>query len=140
MLTTTTIIRRFGDAKISVRIRCGEKAALPAARRIGPVLPAPCERRALPRHRRPSRHPRRLRAHHRSGPSPARPHQDAQGGDPMNQLVPVQDRREPGVNDTLTLAKVMADSGFFADARDAAQAVVKILAGKELGFGPVTSM
>lgn len=34
----------------------------------------------------------------------------------------------------------MAGSGFFADSRQAAQAVVKILAGQEMGFGPFASM
>jgi hypothetical protein len=34
----------------------------------------------------------------------------------------------------------MAASGFFSDAHQAGQAVVKILAGRELGFGPVASM
>lgn len=38
------------------------------------------------------------------------------------------------------LGQVFAASGYFADARDAAQAIVKIQAGKELGFGPVASM
>jgi hypothetical protein len=42
--------------------------------------------------------------------------------------------------DTMTLGKVLADSGFFADSRQAAQAVVKVLAGREIGFGPVASM
>ena len=37
-------------------------------------------------------------------------------------------------------AKSMAASGYFQDARSAAQAVVKILAGQELGFGPFASM
>jgi hypothetical protein len=44
------------------------------------------------------------------------------------------------VNQTLALGKVFAESGFFADTRAAAQAVVKVLAGRELGFGPVASM
>ena len=44
------------------------------------------------------------------------------------------------LSETMELAKAMAKSGFFADSRDAAQAVVKILAGRELGFGPVASM
>ncbi len=44
------------------------------------------------------------------------------------------------LDDTMTLGKVLAQSGFFADAREAAQAVVKVLAGQELGFGPVASM
>lgn len=42
--------------------------------------------------------------------------------------------------DVMTLGAVFAKSGYFADARDAAQAVVKMLAGQELGFGPVASM
>jgi hypothetical protein len=42
--------------------------------------------------------------------------------------------------DTARLALAMAKSGYFSDVKDAAQAVVKILAGKELGFGPVASM
>jgi len=42
--------------------------------------------------------------------------------------------------DTMTLGKVLAESGFFADSRQAAQAVVKVLAGREIGFGPVASM
>jgi len=37
-------------------------------------------------------------------------------------------------------ATAMARSGYFADAKDAAQAVVKILAGQEMGFGPFASM
>lgn len=42
--------------------------------------------------------------------------------------------------DVLTLGKVMAASGFFKDAAGQAQAIVKILAGRELGFGAVASM
>jgi len=41
---------------------------------------------------------------------------------------------------TMELGQVLAKSGYFADARDAAQAVVKVLAGRELGMGPVASM
>ena len=39
-----------------------------------------------------------------------------------------------------TLGEMLARSGYFTDARDAAQCVVKVLAGRELGFGPVASM
>lgn len=46
----------------------------------------------------------------------------------------------PNVDDTLRLGKVLAESGFFADARQAAQAVAKILAGREMGFGEITAM
>ena len=42
--------------------------------------------------------------------------------------------------DLRSLGEVLASSGFFADTRDAAQAIVKVLAGHELGFGPVASM
>ena len=38
------------------------------------------------------------------------------------------------------LGEILARSGFFQDTRDAAQAVVKVLAGQELGIGPVASM
>lgn len=38
------------------------------------------------------------------------------------------------------LGNVLVKSGFFADARDAAQAIVKVLAGRELGFGAIASM
>lgn len=42
--------------------------------------------------------------------------------------------------DVMTLGRVLSQSGYFADARDAAQAVVKVMAGQELGFGPIASM
>lgn len=38
------------------------------------------------------------------------------------------------------LAEAFVKSGFFKDSRDAAQAIVKIQAGRELGFGPMASM
>lgn len=38
------------------------------------------------------------------------------------------------------LGKLMAASGFFSDARQGAQACVKILAGREMGFPPIASM
>jgi hypothetical protein len=42
--------------------------------------------------------------------------------------------------DIMTLADVLVKSGFFTDTRQQAQAVVKVLAGQELGFGPIASM
>jgi len=39
-----------------------------------------------------------------------------------------------------TLGETLVRSGFFADTRQAAQAIVKILAGRELGLGPIASM
>lgn len=38
------------------------------------------------------------------------------------------------------LGEVLAKSGFFADTREAGQAIVKVLAGREMGFGPIASM
>lgn len=54
-------------------------------------------------------------------------------------LVPYQ-AQAMSLTDTMQLGQAMAQSGYFADSKDAAQAVVKILAGRELGFGPVASM
>ena len=42
--------------------------------------------------------------------------------------------------DTMNIAKAMASSGFFQDSADASKAVVKILAGQEIGIGPFASM
>lgn len=42
--------------------------------------------------------------------------------------------------DLRSLGEVLARSGFFQDTKDAAQAIVKVLAGQEIGFGPVASM
>jgi len=44
------------------------------------------------------------------------------------------------LQDTLTLGRVLAESKRFADDTNAEQAVVKVLAGRELGFGPIASM
>jgi len=44
------------------------------------------------------------------------------------------------MDDVERAARAMAGSGFFQDSKQAAQAVVKILAGQELGFGPFASM
>ena len=44
------------------------------------------------------------------------------------------------MDDLARLAKMFADSGYFSDAKGAAQTGVKILAGRELGFGPFASM
>lgn len=42
--------------------------------------------------------------------------------------------------DPIRLGEVLAESGYFTDAKDAAQAAVKVMAGQELGFGPIASM
>lgn len=44
------------------------------------------------------------------------------------------------VSDPVALGEVLAASGYFQDARDAAKAAVKVMAGQELGFGPIASM
>jgi hypothetical protein len=44
------------------------------------------------------------------------------------------------MDDAERAARAMSASGFFADTRQASQAIVKILAGQELGFGPFASM
>jgi len=49
-------------------------------------------------------------------------------------------REEMNLSDTLKLGDVLCKSGFFSDAKQQAQAVVKVLAGRELGIGPVASM
>lgn len=46
----------------------------------------------------------------------------------------------PNLADLKTLGEVFTRSGFFADTKDAAQAIVKIMAGQELGFAPIASM
>lgn len=44
------------------------------------------------------------------------------------------------LDETLNLGQLLARSGYFSDAREAAQAVVKILAGREIGLGPIAAM
>jgi hypothetical protein len=41
---------------------------------------------------------------------------------------------------TIKIGQILAKSGFFNDAKEAAQCITKVLAGRELGFGPVASM
>lgn len=59
---------------------------------------------------------------------------------PDRAVVPVQAKPVGEVDQLMTLARAFAESGYFADARGWAQAVVKIQAGRELGFGPMASM
>lgn len=54
----------------------------------------------------------------------------------MNELAV----RDISFSETMQLGEVLAKSGFFQDSQSAAQAIVKVLAGRELGFGPVASM
>jgi len=44
------------------------------------------------------------------------------------------------LQETLSLGEVLSRSGYFKDTKDASQAVVKVLAGREMGFGPIASM
>ena len=44
------------------------------------------------------------------------------------------------VEDLGQLGQIFVKSGFFADTRDAAQAIVKVMAGQELGFAPIASI
>lgn len=61
--------------------------------------------------------------------------------EPGRALVPVDEQRAGAeLAQVLLLARAFAASGYFADARAEAQAVVKIQAGRELGFGPMASM
>lgn len=57
----------------------------------------------------------------------------------MNQIV-----KSPNViqsfDDVERAARAMSASGFFPDSKQAAQAVVKVLAGREMGFGAFASM
>ncbi len=57
----------------------------------------------------------------------------------MNEIVKQQNVIQT-MDDAERAARAMSASGFFADAKQASQAVVKILAGQELGFGPFASM
>jgi len=50
-------------------------------------------------------------------------------------IQPLEILREPKA-----LGEVFAESGMFSDVKTAAQAVVKIIAGKELGLSPIESM
>ena len=58
----------------------------------------------------------------------------------MNEITQVRTQIIQTMDDAERAAKAMSASGFFADTKQAAQAVVKILAGQELGFGPFASM
>lgn len=58
----------------------------------------------------------------------------------MTELIPYQDKTLTTFDEVERAAKAMAGSGFFADTRQASQAIVKIMAGRELGVGPFASM
>lgn len=56
------------------------------------------------------------------------------------EIVRRPDRTPLSQRDPVGLAQHFAASGYFSDARQMSQAVVKIVAGEELGFGPMTAM
>lgn len=58
----------------------------------------------------------------------------------MNELVISNGNLIRSYDEVERAAKAMAGSGFFADTRQAAQAIVKIMAGAELGVGAFASM
>ena len=58
----------------------------------------------------------------------------------MNELAMRNTSIVKNVDDLSRIGKMMADSGYFTDARQAAQAGVKVLAGQEMGFGAFASM
>lgn len=53
-----------------------------------------------------------------------------------NQTVQLQSKNL----DTMSVAKMLAESGFFGEVRQQGQALAKILAGQELGMGPIASL
>lgn len=59
----------------------------------------------------------------------------------MTELIPYnQNSLITSYDDAERAAKAMAGSGFFADTRQASQAIVKILAAREIGLGPFAGM
>lgn len=58
----------------------------------------------------------------------------------MTEIVPYKDSVLTSYEDIERAAKAMAGSGFFADTRQASQAIVKILAAREIGLGPFSGM
>jgi hypothetical protein len=60
----------------------------------------------------------------------------------MTQLAKISNQSPFQTNeiDVFKLGEVFAKSGYFTDAKDASQAIVKILAGREIGVGAMASM
>jgi hypothetical protein len=58
----------------------------------------------------------------------------------MNELAVRQTGIVTTFADAVSVATAMAKSGFFQDTKSAEQAIVKVLAGQELGLGPFASM
>jgi hypothetical protein len=57
-----------------------------------------------------------------------------------NSLVPRAPLDMGSLSDPAELGRMLAASGYFSDVKDAAQAVVKVLAGRELGIPPIAAM
>lgn len=57
-----------------------------------------------------------------------------------NEMMHVDRQLIQSLDDVERAAQAMAASGYFQDAKQAAQAIVKVLAGHEMGFGPFASM
>ena len=55
-------------------------------------------------------------------------------------IVPYQDKTIQTYDDIENVAKAMVSSGYFADSAKISQAIVKIMAGREIGLGPFSSM
>jgi len=49
-------------------------------------------------------------------------------------------RIDGSIGELMTIGKAMSASGYFSDVKDANQAIVKILAGREMGFGPFAAL
>ena len=58
----------------------------------------------------------------------------------MSESTALTTTNQMTISEVMTVGQTMAASGYFQDAKEAAQAVVKILAGREMGFGPFASM
>lgn len=55
-------------------------------------------------------------------------------------IVPYQDKAIQSYDDLENVAKAMVSSGYFTDSTKISQAIVKIMAGREIGIGPFGSM
>lgn len=59
----------------------------------------------------------------------------------MTEITPYQERNViQSYDDVLNVSKAMVASGYFTDSKSQSQAIVKILAGHEIGVGPFASM
>jgi len=56
------------------------------------------------------------------------------------EIVTYQDSAIQNYNDLENVAKAMVSSGYFTDSTKVSQAIVKIMAGREIGLGPFSSM